>query len=273
MLVPRDTGWLLIAAAAIVAVALTGCTTDEAGLTGTGSTSSNSSDPASVPSAIAMPSPVPSDGGIGAEVTDSASGVILPNVTRTPGDVNPNVTQSTIQSTICVTGWTATIRPPAAYTTKLKEQQLASGYAHKGDMATSDYEEDHLISLELGGSPTSPSNLWPEPYSAPDGASVKDQVENKLRELVCAGTIQLAAAQQAIAANWWIAYGTYVLEQQPQAVTPVAPAAPDPASVPGPAAPVVPPGTTAKCNDGTYSSAAHHSGQCSRHGGVAVFYS
>ena len=28
----------------------------------------------------------------------------------------------------------------------------------------SDYQEDHLISLELGGNPTDPRNLWPEPY-------------------------------------------------------------------------------------------------------------
>jgi hypothetical protein len=31
-------------------------------------------------------------------------------------------------------------------------------------------------------------------------------------------------------------------------------------------------GATAKCNDGTFSYAAHHQGACSHHGGVAVFY-
>ncbi|AGP53009.1 hypothetical protein M271_06925 [Streptomyces rapamycinicus NRRL 5491] len=31
-------------------------------------------------------------------------------------------------------------------------------------------------------------------------------------------------------------------------------------------------GATARCNDGTYSYAAHHQGACSHHGGVAVFY-
>ena len=85
------------------------------------------------------------------------------------------------------------------------------GYSRGGDTVTGDYEEDHLISLELGGSPTSPLNLWPEPYSSPDGARVKDQLENKLRALVCAGTIQLATAQSAIATNWWIAYETYIV--------------------------------------------------------------
>jgi hypothetical protein len=33
-----------------------------------------------------------------------------------------------------------------------------------------------------------------------------------------------------------------------------------------------PAGATARCNDGTYSFAAHHQGACSTHGGVAVFY-
>lgn len=34
-----------------------------------------------------------------------------------------------------------------------------------------------------------------------------------------------------------------------------------------------PAGVTAKCNDGTYSYSLHHSGTCSHHGGVAIFYS
>jgi len=187
--------------------------------------------------------------------------------------MNTKVTQADIDSTICVKGWTATIRPPATYTTGLKKQQLATGYSRGGDTVTGDYEEDHLISLELGGSPTSPLNLWPEPYSSPDGARVKDQLENKLRALVCAGTIQLATAQSAIATNWWIAYETYIVGQQPPAVVPAAPMpAPTSAPAPAPAAPAVPGGATAMCNDGTYSFAAHHQGACSQHGGVTVFY-
>ena len=38
---------------------------------------------------------------------------------------------------------------------------------------------------------------------------------------------------------------------------------------PNPAA--APSGSTALCKDGTYSHSAHHSGSCSRHGGVAKF--
>jgi hypothetical protein len=124
--------------------------------------------------------------------------------------VNPAVSQANIGQTICVSGWTATIRPPASFTTRLKREQLASGYTYRGDTATRDYEEDHLISLEIGGAPSAEANLWPEPYNSPEGARVKDVVEGKLNALVCDHAITLVTAQRAIATNWWAAYLTYV---------------------------------------------------------------
>lgn len=114
-----------------------------------------------------------------------------------------------MSATICVTGWTAHVRPPSSYTTALKQRQLATGYAWRGDADTGDYEEDHLIPLELGGSPSSPANLWPEPYGNADGASSKDTVENHLHELVCSGAVGLRTAQRAIATNWWTAAQRY----------------------------------------------------------------
>ena len=135
---------------------------------------------------------------------------VAPNPALTPGSVNPNVTQSNIRSTICVPGFTATIRPPSSYTTSLKVKQLSSGYAVNGDYDTSHYEEDHLISLELGGHPTDPKNLWPEPYADKFGARVKDRIENKLHQLVCDGSLTLKTAQKAIASNWMDAYSKYI---------------------------------------------------------------
>jgi hypothetical protein len=73
-----------------------------------------------------------------------------------------------------------------------------------------EYEVDHLISLELGGS-NSIRNLWPESYiTQPLNARVKDRVENKLHQLVCAGTVPLEQAQKEIAADWTAAYVQYV---------------------------------------------------------------
>ena len=109
---------------------------------------------------------------------------------RTPGVLNPDVTQATINATICVEGWTKTIRPPTSYTNDLKQKQMRE-YGVGGSM--SGYQEDHLISLELGGHPTDPRNLWPEPYPR---ASDVDAIENELNDKVCSGELSLEEAQQ-----------------------------------------------------------------------------
>jgi len=127
----------------------------------------------------------------------------LPDPSCQPGSYNPAVTQSTIGSTICVSGWTATVRPPSSYTTALKIQQIVEyGYS---DTSTADYEEDHLVPLELGGAPKAATNLWPEPRSGTKTAANKDTVENKLKAAVCAGTVTLSAARTAIKTNWMTA--------------------------------------------------------------------
>ncbi len=84
-----------------------------------------------------------------------------PSWARTPGVLNPAVTQATIRATICTRGWTRTVRPPVSYTNALKVRQLRQ-YGLRGPPSA--FQEDHLISLELGGNPTDPRNLWPEPY-------------------------------------------------------------------------------------------------------------
>jgi hypothetical protein len=119
-----------------------------------------------------------------------ASHAIVASAVRTPGVLNPDVTQANIRSTVCRHGWTSTIRPPQSYTGELKRRQMRQ-YRETGSM--SQYQEDHLISLELGGSPTDPRNLWPEPYPR---ASQMDQIENQLNEQVCSGQLTLAQAQQ-----------------------------------------------------------------------------
>jgi hypothetical protein len=114
---------------------------------------------------------------------------VVADPVRTPGVVNPDVTQANIRSTICRRGWTATIRPPVEYTDDLKRRQMRA-YGERGPMSA--YQEDHLISLELGGSPTDPRNLWPEPYPR---AAEMDKIENQLNGEVCGGTLTLAQAQ------------------------------------------------------------------------------
>ena len=134
----------------------------------------------------------------------------------TPGALNPAVTQATIARTICVPGYTKTIRPPESYTEPLKRKLIAEyGYS---DRRLGDYELDHLVSLELGGAPSSVQNLWPEPHHVVGnwGSFTKDQLENQLHVLVCHGKISLAEAQYDISHDWISAYKRYV-SQTPQA--------------------------------------------------------
>lgn len=124
----------------------------------------------------------------------------------TPGAFNPDVTQDTIYDTICVSGWTSTIRPPSSYTTNLKnEQKIEYGEA---DIPNTELEEDHLVPLELGGDPRDPNNLWPEPRESAgttdsgQAAENKDQEENALKTQVCNGDLTLDEARQQILTDW-----------------------------------------------------------------------
>lgn len=125
---------------------------------------------------------------------------LLPDPVKTPGDV-----LTTDPKVICQSGYTQTVRNvPQA----LKEQVYRSyGIASR---QPGEYEVDHLISLELGGS-NSVRNLWPESYKTqPLNARVKDTLENKLHDLACSGKITFPEAQQAIARDWEAAYRKYV---------------------------------------------------------------
>jgi hypothetical protein len=77
-----------------------------------------------------------------------------------------------------------------------------------------DYELDYLITPQLGGA-ISLRNLWPEPYSAKWNAHVKDQLEDRLHEMVCNGEVDLATAQRDIATDWVAAYRKYFHTLQP----------------------------------------------------------
>jgi hypothetical protein len=116
------------------------------------------------------------------------------------------VTQANISSTICAKGYTESIRPPEDITEQEKAAS-AQAYGYIGSLETAEY--DHLIPLELGGDPNDPANLWVEPNDNPTATSTdnsKDVLESRLNDLVCSGQMTLAAARQAIATNWVIAY-------------------------------------------------------------------
>jgi hypothetical protein len=142
----------------------------------------------------------------------SARASDLPDPSLTPGAINPSVTQQNIQQTVCVKGYTKTIRPPAYFTNKLKKRQLKQyGYA---DRNPKHYEEDHLIALSIGGAPDDPRNLWPEPRNSEWNAEKKDQLEFVMYKMVCRQEISLAEAQHEMATNWIEAWKQYVPSHQ-----------------------------------------------------------
>ncbi|MFD7003987.1 hypothetical protein ACFWA5_49140 [Streptomyces mirabilis] len=129
----------------------------------------------------------------------SQSHLPLPDSSCTPGSYHPDATQSNIHSTICVSGWTDTVRPSTSYTNPLKARSIIDyGYS---DTNMSDYEEEHLVPLVLGRAPRDPGNLWPEPHYGTKTVYTKYGTETKPKNAVCNGTITLSAARSAIKNN------------------------------------------------------------------------
>jgi hypothetical protein len=143
------------------------------------------------------------------------------------------VTPATIGSTICRSGYTSSIRPPE-HITGAEKRASASAYGYAGAFSIGEY--DHLVSLELGGDPNDPANLWVEPNDNPSAtttANSKDKLENRLHSLVCAGQLGLATAQSAIASNWVTAYQQYMgATASPAPPVSAAPSPAPPASAP-----------------------------------------
>ncbi|TVZ02082.1 hypothetical protein EAS64_31355 [Trebonia kvetii] len=164
------------------------------------------------PQATYRVQPQPAPGTCHYVVLSASAGDYLPDPRCTPGATNPRVTQADLASTICKSGYTASIRPPASITGREKKASEAA-YGFTGKASTTEY--DHLISLELGGDPNSALNLWPEPNKARAAGvnNPKDRVEDKLKSLICNAVhkkayLPLAKAQYLIATNWTTAIAT-----------------------------------------------------------------
>ena len=114
----------------------------------------------------------------------------------TPGAIFPNATK--VQ--ICQSGYSRGVRNVPSS----EKDQVFAEYGIQSH-SPGQYEVDHLISLELGGSNES-ANLWPEAASPQPGFHEKDQVKNYLHDQVCSGSLSLHDAQVEIATNWLTAY-------------------------------------------------------------------
>jgi hypothetical protein len=132
-------------------------------------------------------------------INEADSQAWLPDPRCTPGAINPAVTLGQL----CPHVAEYLRRPPTSYTDKLEREQLVQyDYVDSSGSHTftpQDTEEDHLISRQLGGALSAPSNLWPEPHAS---FNEKDKVEGAAHAAICAGRLTLPQAQQGIATNW-----------------------------------------------------------------------
>lgn len=120
-----------------------------------------------------------------------------PNQVLTPGAILPEVTESQI----CVSGYSATVRNVSTATKRKVFANYSIGYPPP----SGEYEVDHFIPLEIGGS-NDITNLWPEPADPKPGFHQKDVVENYLKRQVCNHTITLQQAQNMIVSDWYSVY-------------------------------------------------------------------
>jgi hypothetical protein len=141
-----------------------------------------------------------SSGSIGqrTKTTGCVSVNAMPDSACTPGAIFPEATKDKI----CVPGYSSQVR-------NVPDSVKNDAYAEYGitTHAPGQYEVDHLISLELGGS-NDIANLWPEPADPRPGFHEKDKVENYLHDQVCSGNISLQDAQSKIANDWFSVYQT-----------------------------------------------------------------
>jgi uncharacterized protein YceK len=146
-------------------------------------------------------SPTPSSGtsphwGVQTKTSGCTARGALEDPDCTPGDILPNATKDQI----CQSGYAKTVRNVPTS----EKNQVYTEYSITNH-STGQYEVDHLVSLELGGS-NDISNLWPELASPTPGFHEKDKVENYLHAQVCSSAISLQEAQSEIATNWLNVY-------------------------------------------------------------------
>lgn len=138
--------------------------------------------------------------GVQTKTSNCTNNQVLPDFACSPGAV-----LTTDSKIICVSGYTKTVRNVTEATKKKVFAEYGIPYSQR-----SNYEVDHIISLELGGS-NDISNLYPESYLIKNGAKTKDIFENYLHKQICNGKMEVAEAQRQISSDWFYYYQTEML--------------------------------------------------------------
>lgn len=203
-------GWLVGVAIVVALAVLSGCGGAEPkGLTETEGTTEEAAPPAAQVKVSTCDYREP--GGSGCEPVPTSchykvvGTAVEPDPHCTPGALYAP-SEENPKATICVRGFTKTIRPPVSYTDALK-LKIMRAYGLTGSPHA--YELDHLVALESGGAPSDPANLWPQPYEPQPGAHEKDALENLMRQRICTGATSVGQAANELATEWVAAYARF----------------------------------------------------------------
>jgi hypothetical protein len=140
--------------------------------------------------------------------------VTIPDPAYTPG-----VSRLMTVETMCTTRWGTDRR----FVTTLMRRRVFANYRLIGDEDESQgckvdhagrrYELDHLVPRSLGGA-DDVNNLWPQCYSGPWNAVLKDRLEVRAGKELCAGHIDQQQAHEMFTTDWRDAYRRYFGEPQ-----------------------------------------------------------
>jgi Divergent InlB B-repeat domain len=120
----------------------------------------------------------------------------LPDRRCSPGAVYADATLQLI----CTPGYAAKMNVlPAA------ERNIVYAEYRVPRSRRASFEIDHIVPVEIGGS-NAVGNLYAEPGRPAPGFRVKDKLERRLEQLVCARKVPLGAMQRAIATDWVALY-------------------------------------------------------------------
>jgi hypothetical protein len=161
---------------------------------GTSTTASKTGAPTSSPTGTA--SAAEPHWGVRTKTSGCRANGALQDIACTPGDIISTATKSQV----CTPGYASSVRNVST-SMKTKAYRMYGITSRRPGQ----YQIDHLVSLELGGS-NDISNLWPQAASPKPGYHEKDRVENYLHDQVCSGAISLKQAQIDIATNWLNVY-------------------------------------------------------------------
>lgn len=129
---------------------------------------------------------------------------VLPDQALTPGAV-----RTTDKTEICTTKTSDVRNVPGSLKEAVRRRY---GMTSKRDLWCNTQEAceiDHLVPLAVGGS-NEITNLWPQPYEGQWNAHHKDQLEAKMKRLLCAGKVTVEEAQSIFKNNWVEGYKKFI---------------------------------------------------------------